>query len=121
MYGILEVLLHYQVSFVPLAKRNTAHMARGASTRNPQSSLLVSCKLPEISKTIGVHLSAKCTECVYVSPVNTTVSNKNDTKTNKICTCLFCPAVTTYSIHNHRITVSGDLNIYIGFRLYLLE
>ena len=41
MQRMFEVLFHYQVSFVPSAKRSAVDMARGASTRNPQSSLLV--------------------------------------------------------------------------------
>ena len=45
---IWGTILLYQVSFVIWAKRSAADMARGASTWNPQSSLFVSCKLPEV-------------------------------------------------------------------------
>ena len=45
---IWGTIFFYQVSFVPWAKRMAPDMAKGASTRNPQSSLLESCKLPEV-------------------------------------------------------------------------
>ena len=74
---LLGVLFYYQRQ-----KENVTDMARDASTRNPQSYLLVSCKLPKVFRKRLESVSAPNLEptCMYVNHVTKTATNKQNIK-----------------------------------------
>ena len=77
MHRKFGVLFHFQRQ-----RENVADMARDASTRNPQSLLLVSCKLPEVfrKRLESIYAPNLQRTCMYVTPVTKTATNKNVTK-----------------------------------------
>ena len=71
------VLFHYQ-----RRRENVADMARDASKRNPQSFLLVSCKLPEFfrKRLESIYAPNLGPTCMYVNPVTKAAMKTNVTK-----------------------------------------